>query len=89
MSSSSAHWEALSSQHERLMQTSDSQAAPATASPASPEPALWAELASQCERLAELPDSAAGLFTTAGPPSPAEHISGPHSSGFRLVVKAA
>jgi hypothetical protein len=78
MSSISGDWEALASQHERLLRAADMQRRQAGDSPATPDSARWAELASQRERLLELSDPLYGLAS-----------SPQHSTGFRLAAPAA
>jgi hypothetical protein len=66
-------WESLSSEHERLVLTAESPAAPVCDGPAQ-----WAELASQRERLIEAAAPLGGLAS-----------SSQTTSGPRLVVRAA
>ena len=68
-----AEWAALSSEHERLVLTAENAADPAWSGTTQ-----WAELASQRERLLE-PDAPLGGLVS----------SSQHTSGLRLVVRAA
>jgi len=70
------NWQTLSSEHERLVRTSDDSTG--AASPADRAPARWAELASQRERL-----------VAAAPPLSGLASSSYGESGLRLVVRAA
>jgi hypothetical protein len=66
-------WDALSSEHERLVLTAEDPAAPAGAGPAE-----WAELASQRERLIDSDAPLGGLASSAQ-----------IAPGLRLVVPTA
>jgi len=85
MSDMRGDWAALSSEHERLMPTTDHESQPVHASPARELPPRWAELASQRERLLELAEP------TSGPAGSRHDIADSRHSttGLRLVVSSA
>jgi hypothetical protein len=78
MSSSSADWEALTSQNERLIHAADTALRSADDGPVSPGSARWAELASQRERLVAVSDPLYGLTGSAE-----------RRAGLRLAAPAA